>query len=98
MVAGQESSSYKRGGGAARISITVGDLGREEDDPDRLLELHEAVEAVEAEDPRAAEVARLRLFAGLDVASVAAALEVSERTVAREWAFARAKLVECLGD
>ena len=50
-----------------------------------------------AEDGRAAEVARLRFFAGLEVADVARALEVSERTVMREWAYARARLTQLLG-
>lgn len=86
----------KRGGGAGRVSISVGEFGREED-PDHLLALDEAVTTLDAEDARAAEVARLRLFAGLEVAAVADALELSPRTVAREWAFARARLADLLG-
>jgi len=87
----------KRGGGARRVTITVGDLGAD-DDPDRMLALDDAVQALEREDARAAEVARLRLFAGVEVADVARALELSERTAAREWAFGRARLAELLGD
>jgi DNA-binding transcriptional regulator LsrR (DeoR family) len=61
-----------------------------------MLAFADAVEALEREDARAAEVARLRLFAGIEVQDVARALEISERTAAREWAFARARLAELL--
>ena len=43
-----------------------------------------------------AEVVHLRFFAGLSVEETAKALEVSERTVKREWAVARAWLYEAL--
>lgn len=88
--------SEKRGGNRERVPITVCELGVE-DDPDRLLALDEALGLLEAEDARAAEVARLRFFAGLDVEETAHALEVSERTVMREWAYARARLAQLLG-
>jgi len=44
-----------------------------------------------------ADVVRLRFFAGLSVEETAKALEVSERTVKREWSFARAWLFDALG-
>jgi len=49
-------------------------------------------------DPRAAEVLRLRFYAGLKVADVAQLLGVSSRTVNRDWLFARAWLHERLAD
>ena len=88
--------AHKRGGDRARVSLSVGHLVGQED-PDRLLALDEALGTLGAEDPRAAEVARLRYFAGLTVADVALALDCSERTVMREWTFARARLSELLG-
>ncbi len=88
--------SQKRGGDRARVSISVVDLA-DDGDPERLLALDDALGALEKEDPRAAEVARLRFFAGLDVAQTAQALDVSERTVTREWAYARARLAELVG-
>ena len=89
--------SQKRGGDRERVSITVCDLGLH-DDPDRVLALDDALEVLRAEDPRAAEVARLRFFCGLAVDETAQALEVSPRTVMREWTYARARLAELLGD
>ncbi|MBK9385988.1 MAG: sigma-70 family RNA polymerase sigma factor [Planctomycetes bacterium] len=62
-----------------------------------LLALDEALTALEARDPRMAQIVQLRFFAGLSVEESAAALEVSERTVKREWAVARAWLFRQMG-
>lgn len=86
----------RRGGEAVRVSLTLLDLPQD-GDPDLVLALDDALGVLQDEDPRAAEVARLRWFAGLSVAETALALEVSERTVMREWTFARARLSELLG-
>ena len=48
------------------------------------------------EDPRAAEVVRLRFYAGLTVDEAAEAIGVSRRTLLREWEFARAWLLDDL--
>ncbi len=85
----------KRGGDRLRVTLGAEAAGLEFD-PDALLDVEAALDGLEVEDPRAAEVARLRLFAGLELAEVAAQLGVSERTAAREWAFARAHLGACL--
>jgi RNA polymerase sigma factor (sigma-70 family) len=63
-----------------------------------VLALDEALATLEAEDARAAEVVRLRYYTGLSVEETAGVLEVSERTVHREWTYARARLAELLGD
>ena len=87
--------SLKRGGERARVNLTLSGLS-DGTDPDQVLALHEALEELAEEDPRAAEVARLRFFVGLDTEESALALEVSPRTVARDWAYARARLFELL--
>lgn len=89
--------SEKRGGDRARMTLTVAEMA-EDGDPDRVLALDDALTKLGQEDARAAEVARLRFWAGLGVEDTAKALEVSERTVMREWAYARARLAELLGD
>lgn len=91
--------SQKRGGDLQRVTLggREGSGGDLELGPDELIALDEALERLAAEDPRAAEVTRLRFFAGLSVEETAAALELSVRSVHREWAFARARLVELLG-
>jgi RNA polymerase sigma-70 factor (ECF subfamily) len=91
----------KRGGGAARDPVTLGALpARQPDlgDAATFLQLDEEIARLEASDPRAGAVVRLRFFAGLDVDETAAALGMSRRTVLREWAFARARLYTALAD
>lgn len=63
-----------------------------------ILDLHDAIERLEIEDPRLGEIVRLRFFAGLEVAAIAVTLGISASTVKREWAFARAWLREQLSD
>jgi RNA polymerase sigma factor (TIGR02999 family) len=83
-----------------------GDLTRRDLDPDepgppgpspRLLGLDEALDRLAAVDPRAADVVKLRFFAGLTVPETAAALGISPRTADNDWAYARAWLVAALG-
>lgn len=85
----------KRSAEGERMSMSGLDLAAGED-PARAIEVSDAIEALEREDERAAEVVRMRLFAGLEVAQVADALGVSERTAAREWAYGRARMVQLL--
>lgn len=85
----------KRGGDRARTPIDVVDLAQDHD-PEEILAVLEAVRRLEEEDSDAARVVNLRFFAGLEVAEVARALGVSERTVAREWEYARAWLHKAL--
>ena len=54
---------------------------------DDVLALDRALEKLEVEDPRKAEIVKLRYFAGLDREETAAALDVSLRTIDREWRF-----------
>ncbi|TVQ62432.1 MAG: sigma-70 family RNA polymerase sigma factor [Phycisphaerales bacterium] len=61
-------------------------------DPSEFLSLDDAISRLEEVDERAAQVTRLRFFAGLSVEAVAELLGVSERTAIRDWIFARAWL------
>jgi RNA polymerase sigma factor (TIGR02999 family) len=85
----------KRGGNPVRVSLTdVDSVARH--DPEEILALDAAFRRLEEQDPVAADIVRLRFFAGLSVEETAGMLDVSERTVKREWAFARAWLFEAL--
>lgn len=83
--------AQKRGGGALPVTfderVHAGGLYAEE-----LLALDEALHRLEAFDARKAQVVELRFFAGLSIEETAAALEVSEPTVVRDWRTARAWL------
>ena len=86
----------KRGGNPVRVTLTdVASLTQQ--DPAEVLALDAAIRRLEEQDPTAADIVRLRFFAGLSVEETAAMLDVSERTVKREWAFARAWLFNALG-
>lgn len=87
----------KRGGDRVRVDLRDSLIG-EEQDLDELLALDDAFRRLDEQDPRAADVVRLRYFAGLSIADTAKALETSERTVKRDWAFARAWLFQQLRD
>lgn len=81
----------KRGGGQARLSLSVATLGPEEASGE-ILALDDALRRLEQQDERMARIVSLRFFAGLSVDETASALDVSSRTVKREWSLARAWL------
>lgn len=81
----------KRGAGADHLSLTAADdvvTGEDE----MLLNLNEALERLAKEAPRLARIVECRYFGGYDESSTARALELSERTVRRDWVLARAWL------
>lgn len=87
--------SRKRGGGRRGLPLSVVDLATEHD-ADGIEALHEALTTLEREDARAAQVVKLRFYAGLSADETADVMGISRRTVMREWAFARARLYELL--
>jgi RNA polymerase sigma factor (TIGR02999 family) len=87
----------KRGGGVVPVSLSrAGPTSW--DEPERLLALNEALCRLVEVDARSAEVVKLRYFGGLSIAQTAEVLGVSDRTVKREWSFARAWLRRKLGE
>jgi RNA polymerase sigma factor (TIGR02999 family) len=85
----------RHGGGLQRVDLD-GQLAISSAADDDLLALDEALERLSAEQSEAAEVVKLRYFAGLTIEETAAALDVSVRTVNRHWAYARAWLYQQL--
>ena len=85
----------KRGGDRARVTLSGLDVALP-DDADQILALDEALRRLEGRDARAAEVVRLRYFAGLTIDQTAAAMNLSPRTVKREWEWSRAWLAKQL--
>jgi RNA polymerase sigma factor (sigma-70 family) len=68
-----------------------GRLGR---DPLTVVAFDRALQALEAVDPRAAQVLECRVFGGLEVAETAESLDISTATVKRDFRFARAFLAD----
>jgi RNA polymerase sigma factor (TIGR02999 family) len=87
----RHKQTRKAGGGRRRLDLDVEPVLEEEGD-DRLLALDEALRQLEAEDPRKAELVKLRFFAGLTAEQAAAALGVSLSTAEKDWAYARSWL------
>jgi RNA polymerase sigma factor (TIGR02999 family) len=94
--AARRKQSLKRGGGRQRIDLDGLVLAAPAPGDD-LLALDEALVRLAAADPQAAELVKLRHFAGLTVPEAAAALGVAPRTADFLWAYARAFLLRCLG-
>lgn len=89
----RKRSAVVRGGDHKRVPLTMDVLqAAQHGDPGELLALSDLILRLEGVDTRAAEVVRLRFFAGLTVEQTAQLLGLSERTVKREWEFARAWL------
>ncbi|HEX5109058.1 MAG TPA: ECF-type sigma factor [Vicinamibacterales bacterium] len=86
----------KRGANPIRVPLTDVNSATNHD-PLEILALDDAIRRLEKQDATAAEIVRLRFFAGLSVEETAEILDLSERTVKREWAFARAWLFAALG-
>lgn len=88
--------TQKRGGDAQRESIDALLVGFEERSTD-VLDLHAALEELAAFAPDAARVVEMRFFGGSTAEETARVLNVSTRTVEREWRSARAWLYTRLG-
>ena len=92
----RRKKTEKRGGPRQRIDLSQAEP-LDQADPDALLDLDELLTLLSAEDPEAAEVAKLRIFAGLSVEEAARALSTSRASAYRQWSYARAWLHARLG-
>ena len=87
----RQRKSQKRGGDAEQVNLTLSGLGRE-DARFELLDLDDALTRLKELSPRQATLVELRFFGGLTQDEAAESLGVSRRTVAGDWAMARAWL------
>jgi RNA polymerase sigma factor (TIGR02999 family) len=91
----RDKHRLKRGGGRRRVNLDALDNPATAPDAD-LLELDRALDRLAGTNPRAAELVKLKFFAGLTLREVAAALGLPARSADRLWAFARAWLIDAL--
>ena len=82
----------KRGGGLSPIRLTAGQEPASRDSWDKIIDVHRALSRLAAIDVRQARVVELRFFAGLETDEIARILNISGRTVKRDWVFAQAWL------
>jgi RNA polymerase sigma factor (TIGR02999 family) len=92
----RDRKRLKRGGDARPRRLDLEGLVGDDAPPDDLIDLDDAITRLSAVDARAAELVKLRLFAGLSLDEAASALGVVRRTAERDWAFARAWLFQQL--
>lgn len=81
----------RRGNAPARTELKE-DMITIDENPAEFLELNDALDRLAKLDERQAKVVELRFFGGLSVEETAAAMHMSEKTVKRDWAVARAWL------
>jgi RNA polymerase sigma factor (TIGR02999 family) len=93
--AARRRESQKRGGGRIRHDLDAVEIAAPQPDED-VLALDEALARLSEQDPAAAEVVKLRYFAGLTLPECAQVLAISPRTADRLWAYAKAWLLDQL--
>ena len=87
----RRKQAHKRGGGRQRLPLEAMDVATRAT-PEEIVALDDALTALAREDAQAAQVVKLRLFAGLSMDQAAEAIGVSRATAYREWTYARAWL------
>jgi len=87
----RKKGRLKRGGGQKRLPLSGEELAHDPNLED-IMSVDAAIQRLEERDGRMARIVRLRFFAGLGTQETAAALGLSDRTIRREWALARAWL------
>jgi RNA polymerase sigma factor (TIGR02999 family) len=91
----RRKSRKKRGGDRARVDLEA--VAAADPSPDdELLDLDDALTRLAEADPTAAELVKLRYFAGLSIPQAADALRIGARSADRLWAYARAWLRDAL--
>ncbi len=88
-------SAQRRAGGLQRVEMEDG-LAIAPERLDEVVWLDDALHRLAAENARQAQVVELRYFGGLSVEEIAGILEVSPRSVKRDWSLARIWLFRCL--
>lgn len=92
----RRKAAVKRGSGCVHVDLDQVDIAADANS-DTLLVVDEALEKLQREDPRAAELVKLRFFSGLTLEEAGEVLGFSERSAKRCWAFARAWLYAEMG-
>jgi len=92
----RERIAQKRGGELAALTLATSTPDRAADGAETVLAVHEALEALEKAEPRLAQVAQMRYFGGYSEQEIAETLDITERTVQRDWEKARLILAAAL--
>ncbi len=88
-------ASLKRGENQKMLQIDNVDVPTNDPD-DRILMIDEVMDQLEKEDPDSAEIVTLKFFGGLTNRQIAELRGVTERTILRQWSYAKSCLFEML--
>lgn len=83
----------RHGGGMEKTDLEPIELAVEVED-EKVLAVNEALEELQAEDPVQAQIVKMKFFMGMQYEEIAASLGVSEKSVQRHWAYAKAWLFQ----
>ena len=89
--AARQRRAEKRGGQQERVTLDERVMGNGLA-PEEMLALDSALDRLASMDPRQAQIVELRFFGGLTEEEIASQLQISTRTVKRDWSVARAWL------
>jgi RNA polymerase sigma factor (TIGR02999 family) len=93
MLKARRKSRLKHGGGQVRLNIEEHEIA--ENSPDeKILLVDEGLKELEKVDSQQARIVEMKFFGGLTNLEVAQNLEISERSVDREWACAKTWLFQ----
>ena len=92
----RERQAERRGGNPKRLTLSTQLLDGLEGANEDVLRVNEALDSLAQAEPRLAKVVEMRYFGGYTEAEIAETLELTERTVRRDWDKARLLLSEML--
>jgi RNA polymerase sigma factor (TIGR02999 family) len=94
----RERQAERRGGDLDRLTLDTQLIDKLPAGEDELLEIHAALDVLAQAEPRLAQVVEMRYFGGYTEVEIAEALDLTERTVRRDWDKARLLLGAMLKD
>jgi RNA polymerase sigma factor (TIGR02999 family) len=92
----REGLALKRAGDSAPLSLSTLISESVAEDAATVLKVHEALQDLEQADSRLAQVAQMRYFGGYSEQEIAETLDITVRTVRRDWEKARRMLAAAL--
>jgi RNA polymerase sigma factor (TIGR02999 family) len=92
----RHKTRLRHGGAWERLNIDDVQLADARPD-ERILLIDEALSRLEKEDPESARITTLKFFGGFTNREIAKTLDLTERTVERRWAYAKACLIHLIG-
>ena len=95
--AARRKSRLIRGGDRAREPLADIEINSSLD-PNEIMAVHEALDKLEAVHVEAAQLVKLRYFAGFTINEAAGMLDISPRKTNQLWAYAKAWLLDEIGD